>query len=142
VTGLERAPRALYAIGDRFDVQDGSGGVIVNAVVVVTKNGCHACQTSAPAIASIVRAVALRTGAHVFVVAQAPRNAALLEYATTIEIHEDDVIFTDLAAHALRVAPTVIGVDSAGRVSFVREGPLTDTDAAAIIRNLVAHLPS
>ena len=141
VTGLERAPRALYSIGDPFDIQDRAGRAIVSAVVVVTKNGCRACETSAPAIASIVRAAAARPGAHVFLLTQAPRNTAELEYAAAVEIHEDQVVFTDLAAHALRVAPTVIGVDSAGRVSFVREGPVTDADATAIIRNLVARLP-
>ena len=130
-------PDVLVPAGSRVALQHVNWAGNKLTVVFALSTECHFCSGNAALYRSIVDS--LRATHNGVTVALLPQQVVLSrQYLSALNVTPDQVVQNSIAAVGARATPTIIAVDSQGRVLKSWVGRLSENDAAAVRREIVS----
>lgn len=126
-----------YRAGNRIDVPGGVYDSESYTLLLFARSTCDACQRSAPAFKELV-GEAVREGMAVRLISAAPVAAREADFARALGLTDADVVGLPLATLRLKHVPTIVVVDRAGAIHYVREGAVSEHDKEGLFRDLAA----
>ncbi|MEO8480982.1 MAG: hypothetical protein ABI634_02160 [Acidobacteriota bacterium] len=133
--GWTAVERPAYAVGDVIDIPAGLRDQADRTLVVFASGTCGASLRSA----GVLRRVASdlrRVHGQFVVITPKDQRADQQKLAESYGLEPSEVTALDLRQLRLKYVPTVVVVDRAGNVRYVREGAVDDDGRVAIQRAL------
>jgi hypothetical protein len=123
-----------YADGDSIDLGPATYNTNPRTVFFFTRFSCGACEASKPVMAGIVADLTKRPGVQITLVTPEALPEEEELFALELGIVPSRIHRTDLRRLRLRLVPTMVLADRSGRILMVREGRLTESDRADVLR--------
>lgn len=106
---------AGYSLGDRFEVPGRPDDAAKSTLIVVARASCPTCRRAAPVLAELVQE-ARRSGLAQMLVVPAPLTDVNADFGLELELASDQIVPARMSDLRVAEVPTVLIVDSAGRV--------------------------
>jgi hypothetical protein len=129
---------AGYRVGDRIEIAGSPYRRASRTVLIFSRSSCGACQSSKRLFTSLVSDLSAASNVAAVLVTPDSLVEEETRFAHDVGIPADRVLRTDLNNFNLRMVPTLVVVDSEGRVLKVHEGILTEAVRHELV--LMAHL--
>jgi hypothetical protein len=123
-----------YVEGDLIDLPPAVYSSTANTIFLFSQFSCRACQASKPVMAAIVADLARRPNVQVVLVTDDASPEEEQVFAVEVGIDSSHVHRTDLRGLRLRLVPTIVLADKAGKILMAREGLLTESDRTDVVR--------
>jgi hypothetical protein len=134
--GLGPVRETGYVPGEGIDLPPSLYSANARTLVIFAQSTCAVCQRAKDSLGDLAEAFTSGPLAHVVMVTgrSAPSMAAEQQFARDIGLDERQVVPLDLTTLRVRGVPTVLLVDTGGKILAVTEGAPKPSDASTFLR--------